>query len=152
MKGAIFGNGLPTQIDVDALEKKFGQLKPGDVLAYADISACIGVKKDSHRWRTVVESYRKKQQRDNNTILRARPDIQAFVVLDEAGKVEHVASKFKSGFRLIRRGGAVVKRIDRGQLTPEQRMKADHAQNVSAMIDHARLVAAKPLTALPHAG
>lgn len=64
--------GMPTKPDVDALFKKWPELKVGDVVLYEDVEALIGSAWNSPRFKSVTQSWRARW-RESGVILECRP-------------------------------------------------------------------------------
>lgn len=61
----IYRKGLPISADVIAIQKKYPNLKPGDVITYSELEKIIGVPYKSNRFNTVVTAWRKLELKEN---------------------------------------------------------------------------------------
>jgi hypothetical protein len=137
--------GLPTDIDVQRLQEKFGVPKPGDFISYADITACLGNQRKEPRFWTVTNSWRAKLFKENNLVTKAVRD-EGFEFLDSHKRVTHSVALFDSGLSKVDRASLVAARTDRTGLAPEEVRVCDHFQNLGAQLKLAAATAAQQLT------
>jgi hypothetical protein len=62
-------DGMSTRPDVDALLKKWPELKPGDSISYNQIAGAIGCQINSDRFRTVTNAWRKRLINDHGIVV-----------------------------------------------------------------------------------
>lgn len=137
-KGLVFGGGIPTEIDVNALMDCYGAPAPGAMIPYEKISELIGVRRDENRWRTIVTAWRRRLEREHNLLLRAVKG-EGFEVMDGSARVAFAASTYKGGLRRVARAAAVAAKTSRQGLSEDEAKVCDHLQRVGATI---RLTAA----------
>jgi len=111
--------GIPTKIDVDRLDAKFGVPKEGDEITFAACSDALGMPETSHRFRTVVHAWRKKLFRDHN-LLSVGTGEGAFRFADPAERIDFASRKVKSGRRSVGYAVVIAHGTDARRLTADQ--------------------------------
>lgn len=114
-KKLFFKGGIPTKPDVDRLVARFGTPAEGDVIAYADIAQTIQEAIRSHRYCTVVESWRKRMFRMHSLLLIPTGD-GSFKVANSEEKVKWAADRIVTAGRVVRKAVIVCKTADPAQL------------------------------------
>ena len=138
MKRILFFGGIPTQPDVDKLEKVYGIPAIGTVIPYQAIADLLGIALESSRFKTVTGQWRKKLDRIHNIVFRCIPGA-AFEVADSHGRVDLASRGYKMGVRKVVRCSNIAARTDRSTLSAEESRVCDHLERVAS----AHLLAAK---------
>mgnify|MGYP001809836688 CR=1 FL=1 len=128
----LFQSGVPTDMDVRALQSAFPAPAPGDLISHKDIAAATGVAIASSRYRTVTYAWRGQLKRDHGLILRPVRGV-GFRVLTSTEMVEAGIDKFTAGARAQQRGIALATLARRDQLDDTASRKLDHFQRLSAI-------------------
>jgi hypothetical protein len=71
-KHYAWNEGLPTGPDVTILQKTWPALQPGDRMAYEEVARALGIEQESHRFVTVTQAWRKREEEKGLVILRER--------------------------------------------------------------------------------
>ena len=126
----LFFGGIPTAPDVKKLEDRFGILKAGTLISHAELSSCIGVPWKSTRYRSVVESWRKKLMREHNIDTGAEPSV-GIRILTGPERIAASEADFGSAVKKTRKA---VKRIvpipDEG-LSEIEKKTRDHVRMIA---------------------
>jgi hypothetical protein len=138
------GLGIPTDIDVHRLQETIGVPQPGDTISYHQIDKVLGLDRSQHRWKTVVNAWRRKLDREHNIILKARSN-QGYVALDGAGRADYCGRVYKGGLRRIVRASVVATRTDRLGLNYEDVRVLDHISSTGAALRLAAATAARQI-------
>lgn len=126
MTNKLFQGGVPTEMDVIAIGRKWPEMKVGDTVPYADIEALIHVNRRSHRFRTVTTAWRRKHERATGDIVGCNIEHQCFEVLDPSKRVGLAEGKLKTSARAARRSMRVASGTPNEGLTPEELAMRDH--------------------------
>lgn len=125
--------GMPTAVDVRKLRAAFDSRKEGQLIGYDEINEVLRVAKDTHRWRSVVQAWRRQLYRERNELLIAETG-KGFVVASPSERIHFSASKYKSGLRFVRRAGDVSGSTDRDRLNEEEKKICDHLVTTTATL------------------
>lgn len=135
-KQRLFLGGLPTEPDVRKLIDAFPRLEPGAEISHAEIAKVIGVDRDSDRYRTVTNAWRRLLKKDHNVRLKALPGV-GFKSIDGMERVIDNMHGFTQGARKIRKAADDVRRVEIGKLSQEQQRVAEHTlRHMEATVDH----------------
>ena len=140
----IFSAGVPTAPDVERLSESYPELKEGQVITKEEISSIIATPANTHRWRTVFASWRRKLERESNIVLRAVPTV-GYRVSDPMDRVDISGSKYKGGVRQLNRAARIAARTDRVRLTMEAARACDHIVMTTGQVNTLLAVEAKKL-------
>lgn len=143
-KGTVYFQGIPTRLDVEALEKVFGIPKDGDIIQYSAISGVIGTEWGKSRWRTVVAAWRRTLFGKYNIVMDPTFE-RSFIVLDPERRVGHTVKKYNVGRRFIRRAAKVALSTNRSGLSQESEHTLDHVVFVDTTFRQHSLTAARKL-------
>lgn len=135
--GVLRFGGMPTDAEVNMLMERFGVPQEDKPIPYTEITATLRYEKESNRWGTVVDAWRRRLERDHNVILKAGGG--QFVAMTPSDRITHSGSRVKSGVRRIRKAGSIVASTDRGRLSEQDKARADHITIVTAALSHAAL-------------
>lgn len=138
------GFGMPTDVDVQRLQENIGVLVPGDEISYSQIDKVLGMHRSNHRWKSVVNAWRKKLDREQNIILKAISN-KGFVALDGSGRADYCGRVYKGGLRRIVRASVVATRTDRVGLKAEDVRVLDHISSTGAALRLAAATAARQI-------
>ena len=73
--GKPFFGGMPTEMDVKKLMSTFPKLHAGLQISHGEIELLIGVKKDTSRYRTIVNAWRQKIFKEQNEWFGSIPGV-----------------------------------------------------------------------------
>lgn len=125
MKSMAFNSGIPTAPDVKRLGDAVGVPAIGTVIEYKAVEDAIGSKRDSSRFRSVTEAWRKKLEREHNILVVAIANV-GFKFATPSERVENSAMRFKSGLRKIRRAATIAEATPDDGLTPDEKRARAH--------------------------
>lgn len=149
----IFTGGLPTGPQVRKLEAHFPDLEAmrGEIITHESIETAIGEKRDSNRYRTVTNAWRRKVERATGIVIDGRGEAQGvgFRVLSHGDQVEFGVGQRRAGARRVRRGYQAVASTREESLTEEQRRVRDHEMAAAAKINAAIMEARRSIGASP---
>lgn len=153
----LFSGGMPTGPDVDALMRAVDP-KPGETYLHDDLAAIIGVdrhdQKGEHRYRTVVNAWRKRLFREKGVDFRVEKQV-GYYVLQDHERVSEGIKDWKSSTRRLKKAGNRIGLANTENLDETQRAQKQHAERlilaqVQAAEDGRRQVAsAGKVTPLP---
>lgn len=127
----VIVGGMPTKFEENKLREMWPvkELKAGDLFDYQDVANIIESSKDSFRFRTVTNAWRK--HIETETGIRIAPDGTGtqFKVLSEQEKLEAVKEKRQSLNRQGRKNFVRTGYIDRNKLDDVQKTEFDFIQN-----------------------
>ena len=129
----LFFGGIPTDIDVKRLRESWPEndMKPGDKFSYTAIETVLNESRQSNRFRTITNRWRRVVEHATGTIIG--PDNgEGLKVLSETEKLELSRSKLRTSARMGRRSLTVLARTDRRALSEADQAAYDHQQKVSA--------------------
>lgn len=135
MKRGVYFGGVPTDIDIKKIREFYEEsdLAPGRIIPYDEVAELLKINKNSFRFRTVTNRWRKIVENETNIIIGTEPG-EGFKVLTESEKAELSGSKLRSAGRFARRSYVVGNRIDRRALTEDEARMLDHKIAVSAKV------------------
>lgn len=131
----LFLGGLPTEPDIKRIREAFPdcELKAGDIIRHDNIERVLQVKKGSSRYQTLTTRWRKLVETESGIIIGAERGT-GFKVLSDGQKVGLSGAKLRSAARFARRAYIVAGRVDRSNLTDDERTRLDHQTRCSAGI------------------
>jgi len=132
-QGVIWSAGIPTAPDVDAILEKYRLTCPGDGVRHDQIESLLNIKRNTHRYRSIITAVKRRLERERNLILAAMPGI-GFTVLDNNERVDAGSNKMHMAGRAARRAVVLANGATRTELDAEHQAKADHMVVVSATI------------------
>lgn len=136
--------GLPTKMDVDSLLSEIGVPKPGDKIPYERIQQVIKISKDTYRWRTVVNSWRKRLFREHNIVLDSIIN-EGFEALNNNDRISFTAKKINSGTRMIMRAVNIAQTTDTNGLDEESLRNRNHYADIPRKLKLAFLTEPKDM-------
>lgn len=153
---SLFLGGIPTGPDVKLLAEAFDPIEPGDEFTHDAMEKVLSIKRDSARYRSVTDAWRRDKLRDENVEIVALPRV-GFRALTPNERVDENIKGFRYGTRKQARS---VNRIARVKQTEDldaiHRQKQDHMlRSVPALLEAARKVVheiqpPKPAAQLSH--
>jgi len=151
--GTLFRGGVPTDIDVERLAARWGIPDEGVVIPYAEVAEAIGQPHGSNRYRSVVSAWRRRLLREPfNRLLKARPDQQAYVVLDATGRVTQCVGWDRHVRRTHRRIYLVAGTTDPKTLsTSDDAARLHLMQTAATALQSGQMQARKVAPSLPEA-
>ena len=154
----LFG-GVPLAPEVKKLLDVFGVPEPDALIPYERIEEVLGRKRDTHRFRSVIASWKRALNREHNRIMRAAQN-EGYYALNAPDRVAEVESQTRAGARHLKTGLSIAMRTDEAKLDEVQRARLTHARGltqrlleVGRELDRSRALvgrlppATKPLTA-----
>lgn len=122
------GRGAPTLPDIQAIRTKYPDhlLEEGQIIDYEMISEIIGVPKNSHRFRSVTDRWRKLVEYETGRVLIGTEPGVGFKVLSNKAKLETGCTKQRIGLRFLQRANVIGHLIDPKKLSEDDRER--HAQ------------------------
>lgn len=140
----LFSGGVPTDIDVQRLSERWAIPDEGTLIPYTEVAALIGVAHGSNRYRSVVSAWRRRLLREPfNRLLKARPDLAAYQVLDSNGRVSQCIGWDRHVRRTHRRIYLVAGSTDAKGLSAENQAARTHLMQTSATALQASRMQAK---------
>lgn len=125
MEPETFNAGVPTEPEVNMLREKFGSPVPGTVISYDQIEQTIKVPKTASRFRTVLNAWRAKLDREHNILLGAIPSV-GFKVMNSSERVNHSGKTYKKGLRSISKSVRVASTTSVDSLSPDEMRARTH--------------------------
>lgn len=138
----LYLGGMPTNIDIEKIHQAIGTPNIGDTIRYEQLEQILGLKRDAYRFKTVIQQWRKKLDRDSNIILGAVRGV-GFEVLNPSGRVDHGSRTHKKGLRAINRAAMVAIRTTDDGLDASEIKTRDYLINTAATIRMAAATSAK---------
>ncbi len=133
---------IPTKVDVDRLIAAFGVPESGTKITYADISKTIGYEKDTFRWRTVTEAWRKKLYSHHNILFEAiRND--GFLCLNPNERIGWSVRKVATGKKSMMKGVNVCQSTDLNSLDDNNKELWRHISHIPNRLKMAELTESK---------
>lgn len=115
--------GIPTKIDVEKLVEYHGVPAEGTIFTFDQLAESAGLLRDSHRFRTVLNAWRKQLFRDHNILLVSIG--QGRLKASEPGeRIDWASRKVHSGRRAIGRAIVVAYQTDQKRLTDDKQKTA----------------------------
>ena len=122
------GRGSPTLPDVQAIRAQYPdhKLEENQIIDYEMIVDIIGVSKDTHRFRSVTDRWRKLVEEETGCMLIGTEPGVGFKVLPNKSKLELGCAKQRTGLRFFQRANVIGHLIEPKKLSEEDRKR--HAQ------------------------
>lgn len=115
--------GIPTKIDVEKLDQCHGVPSEGTIFTFDQLAESAGLLRDSHRFRTVLNAWRKQLFRDHNILLVSIG--QGRLKASEPDeRIDWASRKVHSGRRAIGRAIVVAYQTDQKRLTDDKQKTA----------------------------
>jgi hypothetical protein len=135
-ENTLFFGGLPTDIELAKLKEAYPatELKVGKIIPYAELEQLLGLDWTSNRFRTVTNRWRRVVEADTNIFIHPDPGY-GFKILTESEKLDLSTKKIRTASHAARRAFVVNTRIDRKQLTDDEKAMADHVTQTAAKIN-----------------
>lgn len=130
MNGLYFG-GVPTDIDVEKLNKTFVDLNAGDIVTYMQLEQCLGMSRELNRFRTIVGAWRRKLFRERNVFLGTVKN-EGYRVCDASARVEQAAKGLTSARRKMSKAAAVAATTPTDGLSASEQKLIQHIVSVNA--------------------
>jgi hypothetical protein len=118
--------GVPTDSDVQRIRDQWpdASLEVGQIIQYEKIESHVGLRRDTHRWGTVIARWRRLVESDSGIIIGTVRGV-GFEVLSDSGKLHLGHSKMRSSVRALIRSARVVAHVDRAALPAEEQVRYD---------------------------
>lgn len=131
----LYFGGLPTEPDVKRIREIYpdSALKVGDLIAYEDMAEALDEEKDSFRFKTITNRWRKLVEKDCGKVIGVEKGI-GFKVLSDSQKLDLSGLKLRSATRMARRSYIVAGRVDRRNLSEDERKRLEHHSRCSAQV------------------
>lgn len=131
----LYFGGLPTEPDIKKIREFYPDqsLKVGDVIAYNDIAEILGVPYGSSRFKTVTDRWRKVFEKDSGKVLDCEKGV-GFRVNHDSQNLDLSGKKLRTATRMARRSYIVAGRIDRKNLSDDERKRLDFQARCSAQV------------------
>jgi len=148
--------GAPTAPDVKRLDDKYGVPEEDALLTWDELAAVVGMHKDddkdgiaktrgSFRFRTIINTWRRKLRQKHNVITIAVSG-QGIMAATPSERIKLSNTKYKSGMRSVAKSGVIAETTDRERLTEAEKVVADFHSKISGIL---RLSAATEAKKLP---
>ncbi len=110
---ALHFGGMSTAPEVKKLRERYpaDMLQPGFIVRYDDISAIIGVKYGTNRWKTVVRAWRDKIEAEDNIVFEAMQGWKQFKVQSPEDRLRTGIQTWKPVARKLKRQSFRVARV-----------------------------------------
>ena len=127
----LFFGGVPTEPDVERIRAAYPEssLTKGTAITYGDIAHVIGYPKQSSRFRTVTDRWRKRLAHDHGIEVKAIAGT-GFKVMTDLERVNHSESNMKSAVRKARVSYRVAAHTDVRNLGQDDRARLTHQQQI----------------------
>ncbi len=125
--------GIPVAPDVKRIRDEWPDetLTEGQIISDADMETVIGCRKSHDRYQTVTQKWRKTVEMSCGAVIGREPGV-GFKVLSDSEKLQLQEGKVKSSFRAMRRSRDVSIRIDRNNLSDDERKRQDFLDRKAA--------------------
>lgn len=147
----IFRGGVPTDVDVANLFKRFGTPAENTLIGYDEIAEIVKAPAGSHRFRSVLARWRRQLAAlPHNVYLRAQPDAHAYRVMDPSLRLDRGRQHARSARRHQRRGFLILGTTDTARLSPEEQHEHTHLQHrFATALQAERSLSKRPAPQLP---
>lgn len=126
----LYFGGLPTGPQVRKLEEAFPDIESlrASTIPHEEIEAAINEKRGTGRYKTVVDAWRRKVERNTGIVISGLGEAQGigYRVLAHGEQVGFGVNKRKKASRYIRRGWAAVANTDDDRLSAQERDVKQH--------------------------
>lgn len=139
MKEKVYRGGIPTDGDVKALMRAYPteNLVSGGIIPHNEIEELIKCRKYETRYRSITSRWRSIVLSESNVIIGVARGI-GFKILTEPEKVDLSGAKLRMAANAMTRSRVVSAKIDRRQLTQEERKRQEsidlYAQKAAAIL------------------
>jgi hypothetical protein len=124
--------GVPTALDVEALEKEFGVPTEGQIIPYESIRQVLHNPGES-RLRTVLHAWRSKLYHEQNVVMGAVPG-EGLKALAPGERVTLGGKKVQYAVRGIGRSARLLTVTPTERLTPTERQAREHGLTLASRI------------------
>ena len=131
-KQAMYFAGIPVPPDVELLLDKV-DVSEGNRIPYLEIERMLGVRRDSHRWGTVVSGWRKRLEAERVVQLICDRG-KAFVVANDSERVVVSNSHMSRSVNSARRALEIALRTPVSKLDASDRIKRKHLVRLATKI------------------
>lgn len=146
----VFGNGVPTDVDVQRLADRFGVPTEGALLPYDEIADTIKSAYGTNRYASVFVAWRKRLLKVSNLVLKAQPDKRAYLVLDANGRIAQCLSWEKGMRKKARQTYVVAGMTDASKLSSDlNAARTVVMHNAATMLQSSRMLSRRALPELP---
>lgn len=143
----IFGGGVPTAPDVKKIVDSIGIPKEGAVVKYTQLERLLHLKRDSFRFRTVLNAWKRKLFAENNVLMTAVPTV-GYKAADPSERIVESKSRVRSGFKKVKMGSVVAQATDRARLSDDEKIQQTKLAMIHGQILLAQKTAPKELLAV----
>ena len=142
--------GMPTDIELRKIQEEYPNPKTGDKYHDDRLAEIIGFEKQSSRFRTVIERWRRYLMRHNNLLLLRERQVGYFIA-DAEQRLDHAVEKKERGDRQHRMGLVVLGTTQKAELPLEKQRFYDHHISCLQRNELARLEDKRKMKILPPA-
>lgn len=129
--GKMFLGGMPTEFDVKKLLEAFPSIKEGDTFEHGNVEQIIGVTRNSSRYKSITQAWRKNLLRNENKQVDAIPGF-GFKCMSPDERISGGVKGMNSGVKKIARSCNKALRVTTQD--PALKSKQDHMQRFGAFI------------------
>jgi hypothetical protein len=133
-KTTLYFGGVPTDPDVKRIRDQWpdANLQLAQEIPCEEVAAAFGERVGSNRFVTVTNAWRKHVERNCQLLIRKRAG--NFVILDNAGVVNHNDSKIRGAMRQVRRVAVRSTYVDRKKLGEDDLKRHDLQQSLTGKL------------------
>lgn len=131
--GKLYFAGMSTDNEIRALFEQFGSANKGQIITHDQIEGIVGVRRDSHRYRTITGRFVREMLKSKNLELACQRN-EGYRVLTDSERLGKAEKDTGKTHRAMKKIHYRIATIPRGQLTTEESRRADHAQVLVAKI------------------
>jgi hypothetical protein len=147
MTDQLYFGGIPTGPEVRKLQEAFGNIsdRKGTTIRHEDIEGIIDIPRDSNRYRTVINAWRRKVASESGVEIRG--DLRevvgvGFRILSDSEQISFGVSLRNRGGKKIRHSHRAIFNTDDKNLSAEERRIKEHgilaARHIHAAIVESR--------------
>lgn len=126
----LFLGGVPVKPNVDLLIDGL-PYAAGDVYAHSSIAEICGEQYGTHRYRTVIASWKNRMRKERGIDIVAEPNV-GYRVLRDSERITQGNKEAIHGLRQIKKGGERAMRADEKELTEAERRQRMQLMRMSA--------------------
>lgn len=131
---SVFFGGIPTDPDIRLLREMYQDSElNGTVIPYQKVAEIIRCDRNSNRFKTITDRWRKIVEAESGKILGVKKG-EGFVVLNDREKLDLSGQKLRSAARCANRSRVVASRVSINNLSSEDRARLEHNNKVSSGI------------------
>jgi hypothetical protein len=147
-KTQVWLAGVSTDIEVDRLNKAFPNLKIGDRFTDEDLEIILELEKDSQRFSTVMDRWRRYCQNRKNLLI-TRDRITGYHVADDNERTEVAEDTLEKAVGRIDRAVKILHGTDKYKLDEPHLKKHDHISICLGSIKSAYIAEKRKVKVLP---